>query len=64
MRILQIETFGRGGLIHYAYNLSCALAERGHEVTLMTAAAYELEGRSLPANVRLVKVHRAHHAPD
>ena len=55
MRILQIETFGRGGLIHYAYNLSCALAERGHEVTLMTAAAYELDGRDLPANVRLVK---------
>lgn len=56
MRILQIETFGRGGLTHYAYNLSCALAERGHEVTLVTTAAYELEGRSLPANVRVVKV--------
>jgi glycosyltransferase involved in cell wall biosynthesis len=55
MRILQIETFGRGGLIHYTYNLSGALAERGHEVTLMTTAAYELEGRSLPANLRLVK---------
>jgi glycosyltransferase involved in cell wall biosynthesis len=55
MRILQIETFGRGGLIHYAYNLSCSLAERGHEVTLITSAAYELEGRSLPANVRLDK---------
>ncbi len=55
MRILQIETFGRGGLIHYVYNLSCALAGRGHEVTLVTAAAYELEGQSLPANVRLVK---------
>ena len=55
MRILEIETFGRGGLIHYAYNLSCALAERGHRVTLVTTAAYELEDRSLPANVRLVK---------
>ncbi len=55
MRILEIETFGRGGLIHYAYNLSSALAERGHDITLVTAAAYELEGRSLPANVRLVK---------
>jgi glycosyltransferase involved in cell wall biosynthesis len=55
MRILQIETFGRGGLTHYAYNLSCALAERGHEVTLTTGAAYELEGRRLPTNVRLVK---------
>lgn len=55
MRILEIETFGRGGLIHYAYNLSCALAERGHDVTMVTGAAYELEGRSLPANVRVVK---------
>lgn len=55
MRILEIETFGRGGLIHYAYNLSCALAERGHEVTLVTTAGYELESRSLPAGVRIVK---------
>ena len=55
MRILEIETFGRGGLIHYAFNLSCALAERGHQVTLLTTAAYELEGRSVPANLHLVK---------
>jgi glycosyltransferase involved in cell wall biosynthesis len=54
MRILQIETFGRGGLIHYSYNLSCALAKRGHDVTLLTAAAYELEGRALPPNLRLL----------
>ena len=56
LRILEIETFGRGGLIHYAYNLSLALAERGHEVILVTTAAYELADRwDLPANVRLVK---------
>lgn len=55
MRILEIETFGRGGLIHYAYNLSCALASRGHDVTLVTTVAYELEGRSLPPNLRVVK---------
>lgn len=56
MRVLEVETFGRGGLIHYAYNLSCALAARGHEVTLVTAAGYELEGRrELPPDVRLVK---------
>ena len=48
MRILEVETFGRGGLIHYAYNLSCALAERGHDVTLVTTVAYELEERTLP----------------
>jgi glycosyltransferase involved in cell wall biosynthesis len=44
MKILEIETFGRGGLAHYAYNLSQALAGRGHEVTFLTAAAYELDG--------------------
>jgi glycosyltransferase involved in cell wall biosynthesis len=55
MRILEVETFGRGGLIHYAYNLSCALAERGHDVTLLTAAAYELEGRDVPPRVKIVK---------
>lgn len=42
MRILEIETFGRGGLAHYAFNLARALAERGHEVTLVTAAGFEL----------------------
>lgn len=55
MRILEVETFGRGGLIHYAYNLSCALADRGVDVTLVTAMAYELEGRALPPRLRLVK---------
>ena len=54
LRILQVETFGRGGLIHYAYNLSCALANRGHDVTLLTAASYELGGREVPAGVRVV----------
>ena len=56
LRILEIETFGRGGLTHYAYNLSSALAERGHRVTLVTAAAYELEGRAgLSEDVAIVK---------
>ena len=56
MRILEIETFGRGGLTHYAFNLSLALAERGHQVTFVTAAAYELEDRrGLPKGVEIVK---------
>lgn len=55
MRILEIETFGRGGLTHYTYNLAGALADRGHEVTLLTTAAYELDGRSLPPNLSVVK---------
>jgi glycosyltransferase involved in cell wall biosynthesis len=56
LRILEIETFGRGGLTHYACNLSCALAGRGHEVTLMTSAGFELEGLAELLNeVRVVK---------
>jgi glycosyltransferase involved in cell wall biosynthesis len=55
MGVLEIETFGRGGLVHYAYNLSSALAGRGHEVTLLTAAGYELEERAVPEGLRLVK---------
>lgn len=43
LRILEVETFGRGGLVHYAHNLSRALASRGHAVTLVSSAAYELD---------------------
>jgi glycosyltransferase involved in cell wall biosynthesis len=54
MRILEIEAYGRGGLAHYVNNLSRALAARGHQVTLITAAEYELEGRTdLPENLRV-----------
>ncbi len=42
LRILEVETFGRGGLLHYAYNLSCALADAGHQVTLLTTVGFEL----------------------
>jgi hypothetical protein len=31
------------------------LAERGHDVTLLTAAAYEPEGRAVPPRVKIVK---------
>ena len=56
MRILEIETFGRGGLTHYAYNLTRALADRGHRVTLISTADYELEDTAdLPANIEIRK---------
>lgn len=56
MRIIEIETFGRGGLTHYAYNLSLALGERGHDVTFVTTADYELEQTvPIPANVQIRK---------
>lgn len=55
LRIVQIETFGRGGLMHYAFNLSAALAQRGHEVTLVTASGHELDGRVLPQGLRVME---------
>jgi len=56
MKILEIETFGRGGLLHYAYNLAAALAERGHETTLFTSASFELEGNEKPSErLRVVR---------
>jgi glycosyltransferase involved in cell wall biosynthesis len=57
LRIVEIETFGRGGLAHYAYNLSTALAQRGHDVTLVTASGYELDGRTTsPSGVRVMDI--------
>ena len=35
LRVLEIETYGRGGLMHYAFNLSDALARRGATVDLV-----------------------------
>ena len=58
LHVMEVETFGQGGLIHYAYNLSCALAGLGHRVTLVTSVGYELDagtGAELPDGVDLVK---------
>lgn len=52
-RILMIETFGRGGLLHYAFNLSRALADLGHDVTLLTTVGYELNGEEPPVGLRI-----------
>src|SRR5262245_52148100 len=42
MRIAVIESAPRGGLLHYAAQLAEGLAERGHEVELITARTNEL----------------------
>ena len=49
LRILEIETFGRGGLNHYVHNLASALAGRGHDVHLVTAVAHDLDGKARPS---------------
>lgn len=42
MRIFVVEPLATGGMIHYAYQLCTALAEQGADVTLVTAAGYEM----------------------
>lgn len=51
-----MEFAGRGGLIHYAFQLCRALAAQGADVTLVTDRHYELD--ALPHPFRLVKLLR------
>jgi glycosyltransferase involved in cell wall biosynthesis len=52
VKVLFIEHFGVGGLVHYAHCLCQALAERGVQVSLLTASDYELI--ELPRSFRLL----------
>lgn len=56
MKIAVVEFAGRGGLIHYAFQLCRALAAQGADVTLVTDRHYELD--ALPHPFRLVKLLR------
>lgn len=42
MKILFVEPAGKGGMIHYAFQLCRGLAEEGADVTLLTARDWEL----------------------
>jgi len=48
----MVELAGRGGLIHYAFQLARALSARGIEVALITDRDYELEALPHPFEVR------------
>lgn len=54
--IAVVEFAGRGGMIHYAYQLCRALGEAGAEVTLVTDRHYELD--ALPHPFRREKLLR------
>lgn len=56
MKVALVEFAGRGGLIHYAYQLASALAAAGAEVTLVTDESYELD--RLDAGFRVIKLLR------
>lgn len=51
MRIAVVEFAGKGGLIHYAWQLSRALQDEGAEVTLITGTHFELETLRAPFRV-------------
>ncbi|MBV8518228.1 MAG: glycosyltransferase family 4 protein [Acidobacteria bacterium] len=51
MKIAFIEPSGKGGMIHYAFQLCRAMANAGADVTLITEKSYELA--SLPHNFRV-----------
>ena len=50
----MLETAAHGGLLHYAAQLADALADRGHDVDLLTARDNELLGRRGSARMRAV----------
>jgi glycosyltransferase involved in cell wall biosynthesis len=52
-----VEPVGRGGLVHYAFELCRGLAEEGAEVVLITDRTYELAGLGAPFRVeRLLRL--------
>lgn len=55
-RVAVVEFLGRGGMIHYAYQLCRALADEDAEVELLTDQDYELE--ALPHNFAVRRVFR------
>ncbi len=54
MRVAVVETAPFGGLLHYAVQLGNALAERGHEVDLITPRDNELARIPGAANMRAI----------
>lgn len=48
MKVVYLEPAGRGGMIHYAFQLCRAMAAGGADVTLVTSTNYELA--ALPHN--------------
>lgn len=54
MKVAVLEFAGKGGLIHYAYQLCRAMAQEGADVTLITDRHYELE--QLPHPFKLDRI--------
>jgi glycosyltransferase involved in cell wall biosynthesis len=54
MKIVVIELAGKGGMIHYVFQLCRAMAAAGADVTLITSKQFELT--SLPRNFEVLPV--------
>jgi len=55
-RVAVVEFFGRGGIVHYAYQLCSSLAAQGMQVELLTSLEYELD--ALPHNFAVRRIFR------
>lgn len=53
-RLAVVEFAGRGGMIHYAWQLCRALAGTGADVTLVTSQHYELDALPHPFKLRKI----------
>ena len=53
-RIAMIEFAGKGGMIHYAFQLCRGFAARGADVTLVTSREYELEELEHPFRIERI----------
>jgi glycosyltransferase involved in cell wall biosynthesis len=54
VKIVYLEPVGKGGMIHYAFQLCRALAAEGADVTLITATNYELDALAAPFRVEKI----------
>lgn len=54
VRIVVVQFSGRGGMIHYAFQLCRGLARRGADVTLVTDRRYELAELETPFRVERI----------
>ena len=59
MKIITVDTSGRGGICHYTYLLCCALSSLEKEITLLTTRNYELN--SFKKNFNIIKILPTHY---
>ena len=59
MKVIVVDTSGRGGICHYTYSLCQALSKFADDITLLTTKNYELD--SYTRNFNLEKIIPTHY---